>query len=312
MVESDQPGRTSHSDGGGFRSRMDESCPGTPTHLWPSHASCGSLDRPRDSVSVTRRRLVNSGLLAFGTAVLVTAPIARASSTTSVWGLDPDGCGCSVCAACRKHAANKIFASPAEADAARAHPRCRCVVTELSSVEPHVFETLFVNGGRRSSVDRRWQWVQAALVSAAPIPPPSPQSPSPTLAESTSSSPLLEEVSIPEELVTAASGAAPTLRAAWIRRLAPGRRVLFVQIGTDHAVEAEISLIRDRTTLARRHVPTISRREIVQIPLGPEVTRGPAQVRIRFTETGGPRKTVFRMLSVPSKQPARSKLVARP
>jgi hypothetical protein len=183
------------------------------------------------------------------------------------------------------------------------------VVTELSSVEPNVFDALFVNGARRSSVDRRWQWVQAALVAAAPIPAPSPHSPPPTPVDA--ASPRLEEVSIPEELVTATSAAAPTLRAAWIRRLSPGRRVLFVQIGTDHAVEAEISLIRDRTTLARRHFPAISRRKIVQIPLSPKVTGGPAQIRIRFTEIGGPRKTVLRMLSVPSKQPARSKLVAR-
>jgi hypothetical protein len=242
---------------------------------------------------------VNSGLLAFGTAVLIGAPVAGAASTVSVWGLDPDGCGCSVCTACRSHAANKIFASPADADAGRAHPHCRCSVTTLSSVEPHVFDVLFVNGGRRSSVDRRWQWVQAALLSTAPIPPPAPQ---PTEVPRELRYGVVPDAGVasPSLRQQQAAGSS-SLRAAWIRRLAPGNRVLFVQISTDHTIEADISLVRDRHTLARRHVPRISKRRIIAIPLNRTATRGPAQLRVRITETTGQRKTITRMLSVPAK-----------
>ena len=175
-VEPDQPGRTPRSDGSACRSRMDEGGLGTPARSRPAHTNCGSLDRETSSPLLTRRRLVSSGLLAMGTAALIGMPAARAASTVTVWGLDPDGghdsCGCSACAACRAHALNKIFASAADADNGRAHPYCKCVVTQLSTVEPHVFDALFVSGGRRSSVDRRWQWVQAALASAPPIPTP--------------------------------------------------------------------------------------------------------------------------------------------
>lgn len=280
---------------------MGESSLGTPAHIWPSQPSCGSLDRAATlPPAVTRRRLVNSGLLAFGTAVLIGPTAATAASTVSVWGLDPDGCGCSVCSACRSHAANKIFASPADADAGRAHPHCRCSVTALSSVEPHVFDVLFVTGGRRSSVDRRWQWVQAALRSSAPIPPPA--------APGTDAEPVVvlaaaaEDREVRRRQRQRPVGSA-SLRSAWIRRLTPGHRVLFVQISTDQTVEADISLVRDSRTLARRHVPRISQRRTIEIPLKRSVARGPAQVRIRLTDTSGQRQTVTRMVSVPALEP---------
>ncbi len=44
--------------------------------------------------------------------MLVGAPVARAALTVSVWGLDPDGCGCSSCTACRSHAANRDLREP--------------------------------------------------------------------------------------------------------------------------------------------------------------------------------------------------------
>ncbi len=308
-VESDQPGRTPRPDGSGFRSRMDEGCLGTPTHPKPAHPNCGSLDRETLSTVLTRRRLVSSGLLAMSTAALIGVPVAKAASTVSVWGLDPDGghegCGCSACNACRTHALNKIFASPADAHGGRAHPHCKCAVTQLSSVDAHVYEELFVGGGRRTSVDRRWQWVQAALASTAPIPTPSPPPPVPPPAAGAPPSGHSAPTPAPTraELATAA---AATVRAAWIRRLAPRRRVLFVQLRTNHPIEAEISLLRHRKRLASRHLPAVNGRQTIRIPLPIKVTRGPAQLHVRFTTTAdGTTRTTTRMLSVPAKQVTR-------
>ena len=285
---------------------MDEGCPGTPTHPRPAHSNCGSLDRERLSTPLTRRRLVSSGLLAMGTVALIGVPTAKAASAVSVWGLDPDGghegCGCSACAACRVHALNKIFASPADADSGRAHPHCKCAVTQLSSVEAHVHEALFVSGVRRNSVDRRWQWVQAALASTAPIPTPSPPPPAPPAVDEAPAT----WVCRPDARRTRAPLATPAaanVRAAWIRRLAPGRRALFIQVQTNHPIDAEISLIRHRRRLAGRHQRAIKGRQTIRIPLPVNVTRGPAQLHVRFTDPAGDsKKTVTRMLSVPAKQ----------
>jgi hypothetical protein len=241
-----------------------------------------------------------------GTAVLVGAPLARATSTVSVWGLDPDGghdsCGCSACAACRAHALNKIFASAADADRGRAHPHCRCVVAQLSVVEPHVFEALFVSGGRRSSVDRRWQWVQAALASAPPVPTP----------QSASSQPTANDAAMPETVTGSSphrqergTAAGATIRAAWIRRLAPGRRALFVQLDTTGPIEVDIRLLFARSPLLRRRLATANGRQTFQIPLPTAAPPGPAQLHVRLTDTAGARQIVTRMLSVPAVQPRR-------
>ena len=273
---------------------------GTPTRIWPAQTNCGSLGRGAISTPLTRRSLVGSGLVAMGTAALVGVPLARAAATVGVWGLDPDGdrdgCGCSACAACRAHASNKIFASAADADAGRAHRHCRCLVTQLASVETHVFEALFVSGGRRSSVDRRWQWVRAALASAAPVPAPAEPAP--------------EAVMEPEptsggDRALQRGAAVATLRSAWIRRLAPGQRVVFVQLEANHAVEAELTLLRVRRSVARRHLPSVSGRQTIRIPLGVNVSPGPAELRVRFSAGDGTTRTTTRVLSVPAVRPRR-------
>ncbi|MCY7303529.1 MAG: hypothetical protein LH654_10975 [Thermoleophilia bacterium] len=277
---------------------MSEGCLGTPTHSKPMHSNCGSLDRETPETQLTRRRLVGAGLLAMGTATLVRAHAARASSEISVWGLDPDGgheaCDCTACGACRAHALNKIFASAADADAGRAHPYCKCTVAELSSVKPHVYSALFGDGGReRRSVDRRWQWVQAALAAAAPIPTRMADAPSVDNRANDRNG----------ARVPLGTAATPTIRAAWIRRIAPRRRELFVQLDTASVVEAEIRLTRYRTTLVRRHVPKVNGRQILRIPIPVKVTRGPAQLEVWFRDaTAGRKNTARRLLSVPAKQ----------
>ncbi len=59
-----------------------------------------------------------------------------------LWGIGKNGCpdvgdaastpaNCRGCGACARHAENKIFASREAAEATRAHPHCKCLVTEV-------------------------------------------------------------------------------------------------------------------------------------------------------------------------------------
>ncbi len=314
-VESDQPGRHPRPDGSGIRFRRGEGCLGTPARSRSAHSPCGSLDRGTLSRALSRRQLVGAGL-AVGTAAFLGVPMAEAAATVDVWGLDPDGghhgCGCSACAACRAHASNKIFASAADANAGRAHPRCKCAVTQLASVESYVYDALFVDGGQRVSVDRRWQWVQAALASAPPVPPPTQpataEAPAATAPQAgaadgagTGTGPVAPDPRDDRGTLGAAAGA--RLRAAWIRRPAPGRRVLFVQLEARLPVETTIGLFRDRRPLARRQLPTVHGLQTIRVPLTSGVARGPARLNVRFRDASGSTRTATRALSVPAKQP---------
>jgi hypothetical protein len=257
------------------------------------------------TASVSRRQLLGSGLAAAGTAVLVAAPWGQAASTATVWGLDPhsghEGCGgCAACAACLAHAANKIFASAADADSGRAHPHCKCAVTQLSSVEPYVYNALFVSGGRRSSVDRRWQWVQAALTSAAPILPAQPPAVATPGAGGTNPPP---NPSSPSRAAASGNAAGRArLRAAWMRRLAPHRRVLFLQLDTPLPVAATVNLSRNGRRLMHRQPPVSGGRHTLRIALPARLTHGPAKLRLTFRDDNGGTHTATRNLSIPAKQ----------
>jgi hypothetical protein len=62
------------------------------------------------------------------------------------------------CAACRNHAANKLFATRAAAEHCRAHAGCRCVVARSASIGKDRWLALFGPASElhRTSVDRRW------------------------------------------------------------------------------------------------------------------------------------------------------------
>lgn len=230
--------------------------------------------------------------------------MAGAAPSVAVWGLDPaagrDGCGCSGCAACRSHGANKIFASAAAADASRAHPRCRCVVTQIDSVDSGVYEALFVDDGSRSSVDRRWQWVQAALTLAAPVAPP-PVVVAPALADPAPAPPI--DLTQPLDVFPApAPAVGPTLRSAWVRREPQGRRVLYVQLVSDLPVSATVGLPDDQPRV-RRHLSSVSGRQTVAISLPARVAHGPARLRVRFREANGRAHHVTRLVSIPARKP---------
>jgi hypothetical protein len=103
-------------------------------------------------------------------AVLATAGIARARTARAgneflVFRFDPSGIdpvtgtSCRGCGACRRHAAHKLYATIEAADARRAHPHCRCVITAVA-VSRAEFEELFggpETGQTRAEFDARWR-----------------------------------------------------------------------------------------------------------------------------------------------------------
>jgi hypothetical protein len=249
--------------------------------------------------------LLFAGLTA-GTAALVSAPFAGADSAVAVWGLDPtaghDGCGCSGCAACLAHAANKLFASAAAAADGRAHPQCKCAVAQLDLVDPSVYNALFVAGGQRGSVDRRWQWVQTALVPAPPVaPPPGPVGPGPSAPAPLD--PGGGETAPVRAWRAPSPPQAPRLRSTWVRREAPGLRVLFVQLESVEAVDVTLGLFPAGRSRLRRRVPTFKGRQTIRVSLGPGVAHGPARLQVKFREKAGRSLTVTRMVSIPARRP---------
>jgi hypothetical protein len=242
-----------------------------------------------------------------GAAALVGAPLAGAAPAVAVWGLDPnadrDGCGCSGCVACRAHAANKIFPSAADADVRRAHPRCRCAVVQLDSVDPSVYDALFVEGGARASVDRRWQWVRAALASTSPVAP----LPDPVTLPAAPQPP--QGIDTTPWLAPNAAVPGPLLRSAWIRREPPTQRVLYVRLDSVVPVEATIGLapgLGNGPARVRRRVRVAGGRRTVRLALAAGVAHGPAQLSVKFRDEHGRTKHVTRLVSIPARHARRN------
>ncbi len=300
-VEPDQPGSGWSSNANGSPFARGDRSPRDTGSLVIGASTCGSLDRGHLPMRLSRRSLLGAGLLVVGSAVLMRPAGLLAAPPSGVWGLDPDGardgCGCAACGACRRHAEHKLFASAADAAAGRAHPFCRCQVVSFGTLDAETYSTLFLQDGGRPSVDKRHPWVLAAL-SASPSPPPS----APVAQPSGSAQPAQASTS-----GTPGQGggdkqkrATAHLRAAWVRRLAPDRRALFVQLEASRPLEATISLNRHGRTVARRSLTLAAGRQTVRLPLAVTVPKGPASVNVRFAAVP---RTVTRAVSVPAKQP---------
>ena len=164
------------------------------------HHFRGSLDRDaggREATVTDRRTFLGLGVGAVAAAAVMVAPAVASAARpsqlppkkpplnpchyripwilepfarTGVEGCSPDDVGtsatpCAACAACHAHAANKIFASQAAANAGRAHKGCRCSVVKGTPMLVSTWNTLFSQGlRRRTSVDKRWPWVAQALM----------------------------------------------------------------------------------------------------------------------------------------------------
>jgi hypothetical protein len=123
-----------------------------------------------------RRSFFRVGAVAGGAALALATigPIRAAGAAdvdTTVWRLDaewgypvgPNGKLRCVCNACHRHAANKIFASEADAVAGRIHICCLC--QPKSFTVPGVVAATFFDDGV-VSVDRRWASVAPLLGSS--------------------------------------------------------------------------------------------------------------------------------------------------
>jgi hypothetical protein len=104
---------------------------------------------------LVRSSAVTAGVVA--ASLTFAAPAMADPATSTAWVLHPTG-GCR-CAACRSHAANRIFASAVDASAGRAHPGCRCVpaAIEIGTATRHDFFS------GTNVVDRRHPGVDAIL-----------------------------------------------------------------------------------------------------------------------------------------------------
>lgn len=131
---------------------------------------------------VTRRAflgtVVGAGVLAFPLAESASAATNTVYRLSADWGAGDSSCvpnrgqsGCGGCYACINHARSKVFASVAAADNGRAHPRCKCVVLPLESVDAATFEQLFAAG---ASADRRTPGVNGLLARSAFTATPAP------------------------------------------------------------------------------------------------------------------------------------------
>jgi hypothetical protein len=161
--------------------------------------SHGSRERANSFPIMT---LISRKRFLFGAATLTGGAVTGAvfageakAADLPVYVLDPEwGTGnacCHGCRACHLHASNTLFATAADADLYRAHPGCKCVVSQ-GPVLPHdTWLALFglPNAVARPLVDRRTQWVADVLAAAAI--PQSPITPPPSTPPSTSPSPTI-------------------------------------------------------------------------------------------------------------------------
>ena len=224
---------------------------------------------------------------------------AGASEPLQVWGLDPASggapatCGCSACAACLAHAANKLFASASAADGGRAHLHCRCRVVSLGQIDPRIYNALFVDGGSRDSVDLRYQWVQAVLARPAPVAAVFADDP-PSVV------PLF--AGMPAGSVRGAHAvrvAHATLRRVRIRRGPSGRRWLHVDLEAEEPVSVTLSITRQGPTLARQVVTGVHGKHRFKLAIPAGAKAGPARLRLRIRNSAGTVTSVTRVIHLP-------------
>ena len=224
---------------------------------------------------------------------------AGASEPLQVWGLDPASggdpatCGCSACASCIAHAANKLFASAAAADGGRAHLHCKCLVVSLGQIDPGIYNALFVEGGRRDSVDLRYQWVQAVLARPAPV-----------AAALTDDPPSVVPLfaGMPVGSVRGAHAvrvAHATLGRVRIRRGSSGRRWLHVDLDAGEPVSVTLSITRQGPTLARQVVAGVTGKHRFKVAIPNSAKAGPARLRLRIRDGAGTVSSITRVIHIP-------------
>ena len=258
-------------------------------------AQCGSLGSGWFDRTLCRRSFVGAvTAVMWGLALGRAGPgAAAAAESVQVWGLDPCStggrCSCAGCSACRSHAANKLFATAAAADAKRAHPGCRCQVVALGEINRQLYDALFPAGGIRLSVDRRYPWVQEVSGRFAGGPPVTPEptvddagDPSRDLAEATPIVVGAAEQTIGPRTV----GVSFQLRAVRFAVDARNRRVLLAKIAVAQPGYATLTLRRAHTVLAVRtlHLDGLT---TIGLSIPAATDSGPGSLEIRFRDRAG-------------------------
>jgi hypothetical protein len=254
-------------------------------------ACCGSPGREEHGRKLTRVSLLGSGLVAAAGALAGSVTQASAAESVQVWGLDPNwsgggvACGCSECRSCVAHAANKLFANAAAADSGRAHLHCKCLVVPLMRLDEDRYTSLFLNGGGRESVDRRYQWVQAVFKDD---PPP----------ELSSFAPPVES-SVRAGSVRTAPAVHAVLGRVWIRHRASGQRALYADVAAEQAVTVTLSIARQGPTIARKVVTGVNGSRRLKLAIPASTKAGPARLRLRFRDAAGTSRVVTRSIQIP-------------
>jgi hypothetical protein len=244
-------------------------------------------------------KFLGAGLVAAAGTLGGLAAQAAASETSRVWGLDPDwggdpaACGCSACASCLAHAANKLFANAAAADAGRAHLHCKCLVVSLGQVDPAVYDAFFVDGGGRASVDRRYQWVQAVLAQGPPIAAVFADDP-PLVVPAPAGAPVVAGGGVRTVQVVHA-----TLGRVRIRRGSSGRRWLYADLDAGEPVSVALSISRQGPTLARKVVTGVNGKHRFKLAIPNSAKAGPARLRLRIRDSAGAVTSVTRVVHIP-------------
>jgi hypothetical protein len=227
---------------------------------------------------------------------------AAAAETKQLWALDPfagatsSTCGCSACAACVAHGANKLFANAVAAEAGRAHLHCNCAVVTFGRVDRAIYDSLFSDGGGRTSVDCRQQWVRAVLTSD-PTVTGSSAGPS---AETPARELVRDE---PRETREPDAVALRTVHAVLgrvrVRRGPTGKRWLVAEIDAYETVTASFALSRQGTSVARRVLGDIGGTKRVRLAIPHTAKAGPARLRVRLRNADGTVKLASRTVRIP-------------
>jgi hypothetical protein len=224
------------------------------------------------------------------------AAAAAAAETKQVWALDPLAgataatCGCSACAACVAHAANKVFATAVAADAGRAHLHCNCAVALFGRVDRSTYDALFSDGGARSSVDRRHQWVRAVLASDPPVT-------GATVGAAPAREFVRDEQREPDAVALRAVHA--VLGRVRVRRGPTGKRWLVAEIDAYETVTATFALTRQSAPVARRVVGDIAGTKRIRLAIPHSAKGGAARLRVRLRNADGTVRLVSRTVRIP-------------
>ena len=237
-----------------------------------------------------------------GAGVLNAVADATPMQARAVYILDPTCGGCGGCSACRRHAANALFPSAADADLNRAHPYCKCAVLRGVDLPYETWVALFgvPTALVRSHVDRRTPWVTAALATPLTL-LAAPQAPEPL--PQVFDTPTLEEAA-PGPVDELPSRRPQTQPAEGLRvdplRIGPTKRAVAIRLTLSRKAIGHARLIDTKGKVMaslRFAAPTGPSRTTLHVPNG--VPPGRYRVVLDLRTSAGAQRTHRRPIVIP-------------